>query len=113
MRGSDRFVFPLVNVLHGDALITPERLRVLLHAFFFFSFFLTTGGSQQLMRHFISKSLIMAEPHQPLHEPQSQLLCSGDLNEEKEDAAESAKKKRRKKKRNKNSAPGEIRERHR
>lgn len=61
------------------------------------------------MRHFISKWVIMAELHQPLHEPKSQLLTRDDLNEEKEDAAESAKKKRRKKKRNKNSAPGEIR----
>lgn len=105
MRGSER-----VKLLHGVGLITPDWLRVLLHVSFFFSFFfLTTGGSQQLMRHFISKSTIMAELHQPLHEPESQLLSRDDLNEEKEDAAESAKKKRRKKKRNKNSAPGEIR----
>lgn len=60
------------------------------------------------MRHFICKSVIMAELHQPLHEPKSQTLSRDDLIEEKEDAAESAKKKRRKKKRNKNSAPGET-----
>lgn len=107
---ADRFVFPLVKLLHRDGLITPNWLRVLLHAFFLFLFFsLTTGGSQPLMRHFISKSAIMAELHQPLHEPKSQLLSIDDLNEEKEGAGEAAKKKRRKKKRNRNSAPGEIR----
>lgn len=61
------------------------------------------------MRHFISKSVIMAELHHPQHGPKPQLLSGDDLREEKDDAAESAKKKRRKKKRNKNSAPGEIR----
>lgn len=61
------------------------------------------------MRHFISKSVIMAELHHPQHGPKPQLLSGDDLKEEKDDAAESAKKKRRKKKRNKNSAPGEIR----
>lgn len=69
---------------------------------------LTTGGSQQLMRHFISQSLIMAEL-QLQHEVEPQLLNGGDLNEEREDAeaSESVKKKRRKKKRSKTSAPGE------
>ncbi|XP_056906802.1 methionine aminopeptidase 2-like isoform X5 [Takifugu flavidus] len=57
------------------------------------------------MRHFISKSVIMAELHHPQHGPKNQLLSGDDLKEEKDDAAESAKKKRRKKKRNKNSAP--------
>lgn len=61
------------------------------------------------MRHFISKSVIMAELHQPVRDAQPQLLSRDDLNAKKEDVAESAKKKKRKKKRNKNSAPGEIR----
>lgn len=61
------------------------------------------------MRHFISKSVIMAELHHPQPGPKPQLLSGDNLNEEKEDAAESAKKKRRKKKRNKNSTPGERR----
>uniref|UniRef100_A0A3P8RW57 Methionine aminopeptidase 2 n=1 Tax=Amphiprion percula TaxID=161767 RepID=A0A3P8RW57_AMPPE len=66
---------------------------------------LTTGGSQQLMRHFISQSLIMAEL-QPQHEVEPQLLNGDDLNEEREDAdaSESVKKKRRKKKRSKTTA---------
>lgn len=60
------------------------------------------------MRHFISRSLIMAEL-QLQHEVDPQLLNGGDLNEEKEDAdaPESVKKKRRKKKRSRTSAPGE------
>lgn len=68
---------------------------------------LTTGGSQQLMRHFISQSLIMAEL-QLQHEVEPQLLNGDDLTEEREDAdtSESVKKKRRKKKRNKTAAPG-------
>ncbi|XP_036963187.1 methionine aminopeptidase 2-like isoform X1 [Acanthopagrus latus] len=58
------------------------------------------------MRHFISRSLIMAEL-QLQHEVEPQLLNGGDLNEEKEDAdaPESVKKKRRKKKRSRTSAP--------
>lgn len=67
----------------------------------------TTGGSQQLMRHFISESPIMAEL-QPRREVEPQLLNGGDLDAQREDAdaSESAKKKRRKKKRNKTSASG-------
>lgn len=59
------------------------------------------------MRHFISKSLIMAEL-QPQHEVEPQLLNGGDLNEDREDtdSSELAKKKRRKKKRSKTSVPG-------
>ncbi|KAM9754808.1 methionine aminopeptidase 2-like isoform 2-T2 [Menidia menidia] len=66
---------------------------------------LTTGGSQQLMRHFISQSPIMAEP-QPQGEVEPQLLNGDDLNEEREDvdASESVRRKRRKKKRNKTPA---------
>ncbi|TKS73637.1 Methionine aminopeptidase 2 [Collichthys lucidus] len=62
--------------------------------------------SQQLMRHFISQSLIMAELELQ-REVEHQLLNGDDLNEEREDvdASESVKKRRRKKKRNKNTAP--------
>lgn len=57
------------------------------------------------MRHFISKSLIMAEL-QPQREVEPQLLNGGDFNEEREDAdaSESVKKKRRKKKRKTSTA---------
>ena len=70
----------------------------------------TTGGSQQLMRHFIPQSLIMAEP-EPQHQVEPQLLNGDDLNEEREDAdaPESVKRKRRKKKRSKTAAPGKRR----
>ncbi|KAG7221097.1 hypothetical protein INR49_017538 [Caranx melampygus] len=65
---------------------------------------LTTGGSPQLMRHFISQSLIMAEVQ---HEVEPQLLNGDDFNEEREDAdaPESVKKRRRKKKRSRTTAP--------
>lgn len=70
-----------------------------------------TGGSpsqQQLMRHFISKSPIMAEL-QPRREAEPQLVNGGEPDEEREeaDAPESAKKRRRKKKRSRTSALGE------
>ncbi|XP_075906844.1 methionine aminopeptidase 2-like [Nelusetta ayraudi] len=66
----------------------------------------TTGGSQQqLMRHFISKSPIMAEL-QPRREAEPQLVNGGEPDEEREDAdaPESGKKRRRKKKRSRTSA---------
>lgn len=69
----------------------------------------TTGGSQQhLMRHFISKSPIMAEL-QPRREAEPQLVNGGEPDKEREDAdtPESAKKRRRKKKRSRVSAFGE------
>lgn len=76
----------------------------------------TTGGSQQqLMRHFISKSPIMAEL-QPRREAEPQLVNGGEPDEEREDAdadaPESAKKRRRKKKRSRTSAAGEREEGH-
>lgn len=90
-----------VKLLHRDRLIAHYWLgRPPAH----FSA-LTTGGSQQLMRHFISKSLIMEEL-QPQHEVEPQLLNGGDFNEEREDAdaSESVKKRRRKKKRKTSTA---------
>ncbi|KAM8892063.1 methionine aminopeptidase 2-like isoform 2-T2 [Spinachia spinachia] len=66
---------------------------------------LTTGGSQQLMRHFVPRSLMMAELPR---EVEPQLLNGGDLVEEREDPAAPGvvkKKRRKKKRRNKVATP--------
>lgn len=102
--GQRRIVFPHSGQVVAWWLSNSSLLAQLPPAHFYA---LTTGGSQQLMRHFISRSLIMAEL-QPRQEVEPELLNGDDLNEDREDAdtSESVKRKRRKKKRSKTSASG-------